>query len=298
MAGDASAYAALGLKPGADAIAIERAYKRLIKQHHPDREGGDAARAAEIIHAYRELRRALASQGTLILVDEPPVEERRGGWMRVAPVLLIALAALLVVTGPGAAYLRQIVPSSAVPHSSAHQSPAVAATPTITDTMDQPLHVNAVDDGVRQAVALLGGHDDIALLSASRDCHRSLREEPSMLQLDRCAAFDDAVVQLQNRDPMWDEGPFSQIAVTSRQWSDAAGLSNDYLAIDSRLDRIRVQVELALAPPVPPRLPQAASLAPLDPTARATLTSPDANADGVIPPATRPADGNAALPDQ
>ena len=32
-----------GLEPGADPAAIERAYKRLIKQHHPDREGGDAA---------------------------------------------------------------------------------------------------------------------------------------------------------------------------------------------------------------------------------------------------------------
>ena len=33
-----------------------------------------------------------------------------------------------------------------------------------------------------------------------------------------------------------------------RQWSAASALSNDYLAIDGRLDRIRLQVELALAP--------------------------------------------------
>ena len=56
MAGRASAFAALGLQPGADAAAIEQAYKRLIKQHHPDREGGDSSRAAEINRAYRELR--------------------------------------------------------------------------------------------------------------------------------------------------------------------------------------------------------------------------------------------------
>ena len=56
MGGEESAYDALGLEPGADSAAIERAYKRLIKRHHPDREGGDAKRAAEINSAYRELR--------------------------------------------------------------------------------------------------------------------------------------------------------------------------------------------------------------------------------------------------
>ena len=45
MGGDASAYAALGLEPGADSAAIERAYKRLIKLHHPDRAGRRSARA-------------------------------------------------------------------------------------------------------------------------------------------------------------------------------------------------------------------------------------------------------------
>ena len=52
MAGDISAYTALGLEPDADPTTIERAYKRLIKQHHPDREGGDSRRAAEINRAY------------------------------------------------------------------------------------------------------------------------------------------------------------------------------------------------------------------------------------------------------
>jgi hypothetical protein len=55
------------------------------------------------------------------------------------------------------------------------------------------------------------------------------------------------VVQLQDRDPSWDGGPFSQPAVSRRQWSAASALSNDYLAVDGRLDRIRLEVELALA---------------------------------------------------
>ena len=56
MAGAASAYAVLGLEPGADAAAVDQAYKRLIKLYHPDRAGGDPVRAADIIRAYRELR--------------------------------------------------------------------------------------------------------------------------------------------------------------------------------------------------------------------------------------------------
>ena len=79
-----------------------------------------------------------------------------------------------------------------------------------------------------------------------------MRNEPSLLQLDRCAAFDDAVVQLQDRDPLRDQGPFGELAVTGRLWSGATALSDDYVAIDGRLDRIRLQVEIALAPPPPP----------------------------------------------
>jgi hypothetical protein len=254
MAADASAYAALGLQPGADARAVERAYKSLIKQHHPDREGGDSARAAEINRAYRELRAMLAPQD-ITLHDEAPAREQRGGWVTAAIVLSVALAALLTITAPISAYLQQLAQPPMAPAAGARGG---AKTPA--DAMEQPLHLTALRGGVRQAVTMVGQHNDLALLSASRDCHRVLRLEPSVSQLDRCAAFDDAVVQLQDRDPMWDEGPFSQVSVTGRQWSAASALSNDYLAIDSRLDRIRVQVELALAPasspPLPSPLPQ------------------------------------------
>ena len=108
MAPDASAYSALGLEPGADARAIERAYKSLIKQHHPDREGGNSARAAEINRAYRELRAALGSKDWLELIDEP-VEETRNGWVRAAIALLVGLAALLAITGPVSAYINQLL---------------------------------------------------------------------------------------------------------------------------------------------------------------------------------------------
>lgn len=87
----------------------------------------------------------------------------------------------------------------------------------------------------------------MALASASRDCHHLLRTSPNLSQLDRCAAFDDAVVELQDRDPLRDQGPFSEIAVTGRVWAGATALSDDSVAIDGRLDRIRLRVQLKLA---------------------------------------------------
>jgi hypothetical protein len=119
----------------------------------------------------------------------------------------------------------------------------------VADSMEAPLNVAAIDAAVAKAVHVYGTKDENALVSHSRDCHRDLRVKPSLERLDSCAAFDDAVVELENRDPLGDQGPFSEIAVTGRQMSAGTVLSNDYLAIDGRLDRIRLHVELALASP-------------------------------------------------
>jgi len=131
----------------------------------------------------------------------------------------------------------------------------VAAPPAAPDPIAGGLHVNAIDAAVRGAVNLYRTKDELALADASRDCERRFREDPGTGMLDRCAAFDDAVVGLEDRDPLRDGGPFAPLAVTGRQWSAASALSEDSLAIDSRLDQIRLRVEIALAPQVPPVAP-------------------------------------------
>jgi hypothetical protein len=246
MADDASAYAALGLGPDADSAEIERAYKRLIKEHHPDRAGGDARRAAELNRAYRELRAGHDLKDPLDFndgwADGPPAAAR--GWAAFALMILATAAVLLLLIGPLGLSADALRP--AVLHRFAATHGAAA------DPMEQPLHVTEIDASARRAQLLARMRDEMALASASRDCHHRLRNDPSLLELDRCAAFDDAVVQLQDRDPLRDQGPFSELAVTGRLWSGATALSGDYVAIDGRLDRIRLQVELALAPPPPP----------------------------------------------
>jgi DnaJ domain len=241
MAGDASAYAALGLEPGADSSAIEQAYRKLIKEHHPDRQGGDARRAAEIIEAYRELRAEKNLKDPLELNDEWGIQRSGvGPWVAVALFLILGVGLLLLVTGP-------LSSLALAPGGRGHLTHRPAAT-AAGDPMDQPLHVGAIDGAALQALHLARTRDEMALASASRDCHHLLRSRPSLVQLDRCAAFDDAVVQLEDRDPLRDQGPFSELAVTGRIWSGATALSDDSVAIDGRLDRIRLRVEEALAP--------------------------------------------------
>ena len=246
MAARVSALAVLGLEPGADAAAIEQAYKRLIKQHHPDREGGDSSRAAEINRAYHELRGGRAANDPLQFNDSLAGARARARW----PIALLAVVAaaggFVVGTGPDETLRLWDARTHPVQK---------AAAPAAPDPIAGRLHVDEIDAAISDAVQLNRTKDEFALANASRDCERRFHDNPGTRMLDRCAAFDDAVVGLEDRDPLRDGGPFAPLAVTDRQWSAASALSADSLAIDGRLDQIRLRVELALAPQVPPVAP-------------------------------------------
>ena len=55
----------LGVAPHADVTEIRRAYRALVKQVHPDVQGGDAQRFARVQEAYAQL---LQDDGT----EQPP----------------------------------------------------------------------------------------------------------------------------------------------------------------------------------------------------------------------------------
>ena len=249
MAGRASAFAVLGLEAGADSAAVEQAYKRLIKEHHPDRAGGDAIRAAEITKAYRELRGGRAAEDPLQFNEDLGLRKPRR--LTFAALFAVAaLGALALVLGRSAPLTRTT--TAAAPTHLPHASTGSISSP---ETMDEELHVDEIDRAVRDALQLFRSSDEMALANASRDCQLRFRDNPGTALLDRCAAFDDAVIGLQDRDPLRDQGPFAPLAVTGRQWSAASTLSDDYLAIDGRLDQIRLRVEMELAAQLPPIAP-------------------------------------------
>ena len=171
-----------------------------------------------------------------------------GRWPRWSQAL--RSAGLLVAIGPSDPLTRTL--SAAKAQLPIHHG---AGSRAAQDPIGGPLHDQVIDNAVGQAMHLFRTKDEMALASASHDCQRRFRDNPGTQLLDRCAAFDDAVVGLQDRDPLRDEGPFAPLAVTGRQWSSASALSDDYLAIDSRLDQVRLRVEIALAPQVPPVAP-------------------------------------------
>ena len=240
-------FATLGLEPGADRDTIERAYRRLIKHHHPDREGGDTARAADITRAYRELREQ--RMGGIEFHDQVAVAPARfsGVWMMVALILAGASLALIYSVAQGSFLVERKMGGTArvlVP----------SAAGRTAEPMKQPIDDATVAAAITDARRIASNGDEMVLTNASRACHDRLRNAPSVALLDRCAAFDNAVVVLQDRDPMRNRGAFSELAVTGRQWSAAKGLSGDYMSIDARLDEIRLRVELALAPSAAPPL--------------------------------------------
>lgn len=158
----------------------------------------------------------------------------------------LLLALLLVVLTAGVLWSQSALYLPAQPRpalASSHAANGHSRGHTADDPIEKPLNAAAINSAALEALRISRTRDEIALANTSRDCHHLLRSTPSLLQLDRCAAFDE----LQDRDPLRDQGPFSELAVTGRLWSGASGLSEDLVAIDGRLDKIRLQVELALA---------------------------------------------------
>ena len=250
---DASAYRVLGLEPGAEPAAVEGAYRTLIKRHHPDRPGGDSARAAEINWAYHHIRKAqraspIRRRPSYPLVRTPPprVRSRPARWLGLALAVGLAILAFqrseFEISLAGLAKPMWRLTS---------ERPTFVKAAAPAELGDQPLDSDAIDRSVLSASRLASAGDVERLAGLSRRCHSSLRIDPELSRLDQCVAFDEAAVVLLEYNRLDAGGQFSTSAVTSRQLGAARLFSEDYFAIESRLDRIRSHVEFSLAPPDP-----------------------------------------------
>jgi hypothetical protein len=259
MSANPSAYAILGLEPGADRASVEAAYKKLIKRYHPDRKGGSATRAAEINRAYSELRgrqeQEWHTDGPVDIAEA--IYARRAHRFRKLkrpPRLWPPLLALALI-GAGVdqrAHVKRFAARVEQGFQRMIEPPASYADGVQverTAAFDESLNEDVIQTSIAAAGRMVRERDSEDLAEHSRDCHRQMRRSPSGATLDRCAAFDIAVVAILRRDPLQDEGPFSASAVTARQMAAARLLTDDYNSIELRLDQIRSRVEATLAPP-------------------------------------------------
>jgi len=253
MSREESAYAALGLRPGASRAAVDEAYRRLIKRYHPDMEGGDPCRAAEINRAYTELRR----RGSAVSIRPRPrvpmsVQRRsegrgkRAGWALVGAVAVFAAAAI----GNDVPRHNSRAPVSQVRFEwpEPDYRPASAGRSSVSASFEEPLETAVIDRAIADAVKFHDKGDAAATAEFSRACHEKLRAEPSLTWFDSCTAFDEATVALSGDSPFTESGPFDAPSLIARQMGAARMLSNDTLGADSRLHQIRSRVELALVP--------------------------------------------------
>lgn len=248
MRGPHSAYAILGLRPGAERAEIEEAYRRLIKLYHPDRAGGDGERAAEITRAYRELRTLpLGELRVSPAVTQP--EQRRP--FRAGPPLVATIVLLGLVLAASSSATRQVRWWKA-----ASTFALVDRNTSATDVgqlspfadLDDPIEPAVIARSVDDAMRLHQSGDPQALIDFSRSCEARFRDDPSLTWFDSCAAYDESIVFLEARDPIADSGPFNAAAVTAREMGEGRLLSDDPMAVDGRLHQIRSDVQMMLLP--------------------------------------------------
>lgn len=262
-----TAYAELGLSPDADRGAVDRAYRALMKIHHPDR-GGDPELAAAINRAYADITRpqlavaAVPASNIAMAIYERRLvtrraaaavkfrSARRGRLLLLLPLLAILAGAIWVerelLTNAMWNFRWRYFSSRMVdePHDSGADRAVVPS-----DADDAPILVATINRSVATARAVLarGGID--AASDVSGRCYRRLIDSPSFAALDGCLALDDAIVLLAGSASTQRRG-FGAVALTTRQLAAGRAMGGDYSAIEDRLDRVRLLTLKAAEPAV------------------------------------------------
>jgi hypothetical protein len=248
MTAERSAYAILGLRPGAGRAEVNDAYRRLMKRHHPDRPGGDSNRAAEINRAYTLLRRRLGEPVRMPVTVPPrrragPARFRRAGW--ILTIAIIGAAAVLAnqdaKRGPTRSALLDFQwtgPDTEGGFSDESHLPS----------FDDPVQPHIVTRAIADAMRFHSSGDLAGAGAYSRSCQESLRRERNLVWFDACAAFDEAMLTLYGDEDQPDSSPFNESAVLTREIAAARILSDDSLGADSHLHQIRSQVDLEILP--------------------------------------------------
>jgi hypothetical protein len=224
----------LGLAPGADRAAIESAYRRLIKQYHPDRAGGDPEAAKAVIHAYRELTRK--NVHLPVQVEAPPPRRRARGprW----PLLAAVAGGLLLWLLPTPAFEK--AGNSSSPVLSSPKGGTTAERMVSAEVMPRVAPDGAaVEAGIDEA-RRLGRQSQGDAVGYSRSCAADLDRLPSDAMLDHCLAFDMAAAN-GGSDLRW-----AADAMAARHRAAAQAVLGDEVLAAARVRAVRLQVERTL----------------------------------------------------
>ena len=241
-----SPYTILGLKPGADRAAVDEAYRRLMKQQHPDLPGGDPAAAADLNTAYAALKTAVRDERAMAAVPTPPIErapqKRRRG--RLAGLLMgaVAAAGLYFAPMPVLPVERRDQPVAAPPVRAGAAEP-LADAPDLRRLPDE----DAIAAAVAAAQRLHGGRLEGAAVSFSRSCEDDLKAYASLALLDHCIAFDAASGMLGGRTP---NARFRAEDMAARHIGAAMRVSADPVLAEDRVSSVRRLAERLLLQPL------------------------------------------------
>ena len=200
MPAPSTAYAQLGLFPDAYRGGVDRAYRSLMKLHHPDR-GGDPKLAAAINRAYADITcRGLPGAAIPVPDIATAIYERRivtrraaagkrssarrGQWLLLMPLFAMLAGAIWFERDPlsGAIwnFRWRYFPSLMVDESQEGGSPCGVEP---SDAVDAPIGVATIGRAVATARAVLAGGMLDAASDASGRCYHGLMDRPSFAAL-------------------------------------------------------------------------------------------------------------------
>ncbi len=267
MSASPASFAVLGLSPGADRAAVDRAYRALMKRHHPDL-GGDAERAAAINRAYAEITRpgvtapapVMAGPDLATAMYDRRIElRRRAATRRIRRrsrwpwwLLIAALLGFVCWTNREAladlAWTLQWRYFQPAAQTGVREDEAAASNDAGNAHFSAtPVSETAIRAALTETRAAIARGGIGAVRDASSLCYQRFASQPSLAGFDRCVAIDDAVLFVAGAVAA-DRGGFGAASLTARQLAAGRLLAGDFDMIEERLDRVRARTLHALEP--------------------------------------------------